>query len=125
MGQPPPRNTPRARQAKPALPLPPAGDGTGTDDLRGLPLFAAVVAHEIRNPLSAVKIALQTVERHGDIEAKDATRLRIALREVATIEKVLTSVLDWARPGELTMMPVEVQALLDDATALIAAELAE
>jgi two-component system sensor histidine kinase HydH len=71
------------------------------EELRGLPLFASVVAHEIRNPLSSVKIALQTVERHGKIGVKDGTRLRIALREVATIEKVLTDVLEWARPGEL------------------------
>src|SRR5207253_1640112 len=33
--------------------------------------FASLVAHEIRNPLSAVKIALQTLERHGTLAQND------------------------------------------------------
>src|SRR5439155_12671685 len=41
--------------------------------------FASLVAHEIRNPLSAVKIALQTLERHGTLNANDLKRTNIAL----------------------------------------------
>lgn len=63
--------------------------------------FAAVVAHELRNPLSAVKIALQTVGRGEALPNKDATRLDIALREVGTIERVLDLILEWARPSDL------------------------
>jgi two-component system sensor histidine kinase HydH len=83
------------------------------EDLRGLPLFAAVVAHELRNPLSAVKIALQTLERHSTLVAKDEARLRIALREVGTIEQVLTDVLDWARPAALTVERTSARYVLN------------
>lgn len=69
--------------------------------------FASVVAHELRNPLSAVKIALQTVGRGEALPDKDATRLDIALREVGTIERVLDLILEWARPSDL---------LVEDAT---------
>lgn len=95
------------RDAAPAEPAVP-----GLEDSTGLPLFAAAIAHEIRNPLSAVKIALQTVERQSRIPANDATRLRIALREVATIEHVLSDVLDWARPSEPAVVDILASAVL-------------
>lgn len=76
------------------------------------PRFASVVAHELRNPLSAVKIALQTVGHGAALGAKDATRLSIALREVGTIERVLDLVLEWARPSALAREPASVEDLL-------------
>lgn len=85
----------------------------GIDQLGLLPRFASVIAHELRNPLSAVKIALQTLERHADLPVKDGTRLRIALREVATIDRVLSEVLDWARPAKLEPSDGTVHALCD------------
>lgn len=72
--------------------------------------FASVVAHELRNPLSAVKIALQTIGHHQALPAKDATRQGIALREVGTIERVLDLILEWARPSDLL---VEEAAITD------------
>jgi two-component system sensor histidine kinase HydH len=89
------------------------------EDLKGLPLFAAVVAHELRNPLSAVKIALQTLERHAALPTKDGTRLRIALREVGTIERVLTDMLDWARPGEVELEQTTPEAIVETARHLV------
>ena len=53
--------------------------------------FASLVAHEIRNPLSAVKIALQTLERHGTLAANDLRRTSIAL--------------DWAQPTARVASP--------------------
>lgn len=77
------------------------------------PRFASVVAHELRNPLSAVKIALQTVGHGETLAAKDATRLRIALREVGTIERVLELVLEWARPSQLTPVDTTLDAVVE------------
>lgn len=74
--------------------------------------FASVVAHELRNPLSAVKIALQTVGRGDALPAKDATRLDIALREVGTIERVLDLILEWARPSDLLVEETTVEDAL-------------
>jgi len=36
--------------------------------------FASLLAHEVRNPLSAVKIALQTLERQGTLAQNDLRR---------------------------------------------------
>ena len=67
--------------------------------------FASLVAHEVRNPLSAVKIALQTLERHGALVPNDLRRANIALREVVNIELLLNEVLEFARPPSLSMVP--------------------
>lgn len=76
----------------------PAPDEAAPDAPPSVARFASVVAHEIRNPLSAVKIALQTLERQGGVVGPHARRLDIALREVDTIETVLSRILEWARP---------------------------
>jgi signal transduction histidine kinase len=112
---PPPRRSARNRRRRRLPPSP----SDGLEDLRGLPLFAAVVAHELRNPLSAVKIALQTLERHATLPPKDDRRLRIALREVATIERVLTDVVDWARPPEMRTEMAEASAVVEGALARV------
>lgn len=67
--------------------------------------FASLVAHEVRNPLSAVKIALQTLERHGTLAQNDLRRTSIALREVLNIELLLNEVLEFARPPSLALVP--------------------
>ena len=72
--------------------------------------FASLVAHEVRNPLSAVKIALQTLERHGTLATNDLRRTSIALREVLNIELLLNEVLEFARPLSLSLVPGDPRA---------------
>lgn len=121
MSKPPPAPRPASRRRRPRSRQPRA-PSDGLENLEGLPLFAAVVAHELRNPLSAVKIALQTLERHSPLAAKDDARLRIALREVGTIEQVLTDVLDWARPAELTREETTARHVVDIALSRLGRE---
>jgi len=79
--------------------------------------FASLVAHEIRNPLSAVKIALQTLERHGTLAANDLRRTSIALREVLNIELLLNEVLEFARPPSVSVVPGDPRVPVRDAVA--------
>ena len=84
--------------------------------------FASLVAHEVRNPLSAVKIALQTLERHGTLATNDLRRISIALREVLNIELLLTEVLEYARPPSLSMIPGDPRTPVEEAAAGVEAE---
>ena len=77
--------------------------------------FASLVAHEVRNPLSAVKIALQTLERHGTLGANDLRRTSIALREVLNIELLLNEVLEFARPPSLSLVPGDPRTPVEEA----------
>jgi signal transduction histidine kinase len=83
--------------------------------------FAAELAHEIRNPLTSVKLNLQRIDRAVAAEggpADAAAPLSIALREVARLERVVRGVLDLGRPRPLQRKPVslsEVAAAAVDA----------
>jgi signal transduction histidine kinase len=84
--------------------------------------FASLVAHEVRNPLSAVKIALQTLERHGTLVTNDLRRTNIALREVLNIELLLNEVLEFARAPSVTLVPGEPTTPVRDAVEGVEAE---
>jgi signal transduction histidine kinase len=84
--------------------------------------FASLVAHEVRNPLSAVKIALQTLERHGTLASNDLRRTSIALREVLNIELLLNEVLEFARPPSLSLVPGDPREPVRDAVQGVEAE---
>ena len=84
--------------------------------------FASLVAHEVRNPLSAVKIALQTLERHGTLAQNDLKRTSIALREVLNIELLLNEVLEFARPPSLSLVPGDPRTPVEEAVAGVEAE---
>ena len=79
--------------------------------------FSSLVAHEVRNPLSAVKITLQSLERGGRLQGNDARRIAIAIREVRNIEQLLSDVQEYARPASLSMVPVDPQAVVSRAVA--------
>jgi signal transduction histidine kinase len=76
--------------------------------------FAAELAHEIRNPLTSVKLNLQRIDRAVAAEggpAEAAAPLGIALREVARLERVVRGVLDLGRPRPLEREPVPLNEL--------------
>ena len=62
--------------------------------------FAAHLSHEIRNPLTSIKLNLQKLEREGRegrLPESTGKPLELALREVARLDGVVRGVLDLAR----------------------------
>jgi signal transduction histidine kinase len=62
--------------------------------------FAAHLSHEIRNPLTSIKLNLQKLEREGRegrLPESTGKPLEISLREVARLDAVVRGVLDLAR----------------------------
>lgn len=96
--------------------------GDAANRAKDMARFASLVAHEVRNPLSAVKIALQTLERHGSLGPNDRRRVSIANREVGSIEVLLTEVMEFARPPSLEMVPVDPRTPVGEAVAQVEAE---
>ncbi|HET7752722.1 MAG TPA: ATP-binding protein [Anaeromyxobacteraceae bacterium] len=110
------------------------------DRLAAIGEMAAGLAHEIRNPLAAIKGAIQLIvpsddgeggdERTGDGGARrvpdpEATRefLGIILDEVNRLNGVVTQFLDYSRPLKSTLAPGDVNDILQRTMKLLAAQI--
>ncbi|OJH41122.1 sensor histidine kinase [Cystobacter ferrugineus] len=87
--------------------------------------LASQLSHELRNPLSSVKMAVQTLARNTGLSERDQRRLTIANREVRTLERMLWLLSEYARDSTPTLEPHAVRTLLEEAAAVVAPELAE
>lgn len=83
--------------------------------LSSLGRLSTVVAHEIRNPLMIIKAALHTLRR--DPLPADALRTAVADidEEAARLNRIVTEVLDFAKPIKFDLAPTDVNAVCDDA----------
>jgi signal transduction histidine kinase len=91
--------------------------------------FAAELAHEIRNPLTALKLNLQRLERmllrHG-APAEAERPLQIALSEVARLDRVVSTTLRLGRPDMASeRQPVALATLIEAAVAPLREQLDE
>jgi two-component system sensor histidine kinase HydH len=95
------------------------------DRLAVLGQMAAGLAHEIRNPLGAIKGAAQLLADPAPDAALDpASRefLGIILEEVDRLDRVVGSVLDLARPNQGTVVPTDVNAVVRRTVQVLSAE---
>jgi signal transduction histidine kinase len=73
--------------------------------------LTASLSHEIRNPLSAIKMNMQILARRLSLDGYDLRRLQITVREITRLEDILCQLLDTARPLQLRTGPVDLAAL--------------
>jgi len=90
--------------------------------LSGLGRLAANIAHEVRNPLNAIGIASQRLERRPDLTPDTRRLAKVVSDEVLRLDRTVTGVLQMARPGAARSGPVQVQALMETVVALAQAE---
>jgi signal transduction histidine kinase len=62
--------------------------------------LAAGIAHELRNPLTSVKLLIQTAQRQVR-DQPAGKQLQVAQREIGRLESTIQGLLDFARPPEL------------------------
>ena len=77
--------------------------------------FAASLSHEVRNPLTAMRIDLQRVEEKLDLESPLRAPLRRALRAVDRMQHTVSGALRVARSGRVARTPVDLLVPLDAA----------
>ncbi|MCJ7628906.1 MAG: ATP-binding protein, partial [Longimicrobiales bacterium] len=88
--------------------------------------FTSRLSHEVRNPLTSVKLNLQRIERHaakGRLPEECMGPLEISLSEVDRLDRVVRGVLRLARTGAPATEPCSVHQVLLRATAAVAPQL--
>lgn len=98
---------------------------SGTDKPEQLAALSSAITHELRNPLSSVKMAVQAVGRGGGISIRDRRRLTIAAREIRNIERMLALFAEYGKELSLHLEPKSLRSLVDEAAASIREDLAE
>ncbi len=64
--------------------------------------IAAGVAHELRNPLTSVKLLLQHAENRTESGMVEVENLRLILSEISRMENSIQGLLDFSRPSGLS-----------------------
>lgn len=97
-------------------------EGAPPVQLSGL---ASQMSHELRNPLSSVKMAVQTLARNTGLSERDQRRLTIANREIRTLERMLWQLSEYGRGTTPNLEQHAPRTLVQEAMAMVAPELTE
>ena len=89
------------------------------DRLAAIGRMAASIAHEIRNPLAAMRGSIQMLRSEMDNDSSQTELMEIILRESDRLNGIITDFLSYARPRFLMQARVDVGDLLHQTFALM------
>ena len=87
--------------------------------LAALGEMAAIVAHEIRNPMTAIRGFAQRIGRRTTDDPMSSNYTSIIISEIDRLDKVITSVLDFGKKAQLQKKSTRIENIIDDALLLM------
>ncbi|MDQ3649992.1 MAG: ATP-binding protein [Acidobacteriota bacterium] len=81
--------------------------------------LAAGIAHEIRNPLTAMRGSIQVLRSGVAADSVEAELMEIVLRESDRLNQIITDFLNYARPRPVTLSRADVSDPLRETFALL------
>jgi PAS domain S-box-containing protein len=97
-------------------------DNRRTDRLSALGAMATGIAHEIRNPLVAIKTFAELLPERADDQEFRSTFAKVAVKEIHRIEQLLARLRDLAVPTAFPLRPLDLQVPLVETLDLLRGE---
>ncbi|MEJ2111186.1 MAG: ATP-binding protein [Acidobacteriota bacterium] len=89
------------------------------DRMAAIGRMAAGIAHEIRNPLAAMRGSVEILQSHAPLPKVDERLLDILIRESDRLNKVVEDFLNFARPKHYAKQSIDLVPILRDSVTLL------
>ena len=93
-----------------------------SERLAALGRLVAGMAHEIRNPLNSISGYSQHLKGKFDSDTPEGKALDVIVKEVDRLNRVITELLDFSRPREPELKPLDLCEIVRSTHALVARE---
>jgi two-component system, LuxR family, sensor kinase FixL len=84
--------------------------------------MAAVIAHEVKNPLAAVRGAIQVVAKRLPVESREAAVMTDVIARIDTLNQLVNDLLLFARPPQPRPLAMDVSTLLAATVSFLSAD---
>ena len=74
--------------------------------------LAAGLAHEIKNPLAGIKVAMHVLSEEASLSEEDRAVLGKVIEEITRLDSLMKNFLNFAKPPKPTLSPLNVNELL-------------
>lgn len=95
------------------------------EKLASIGRLAATIAHEIRNPLTSVKLNIQKIAEDEKLEDSDREHLGLSMEGIGQIEKFIKELLYFTRVADLTLDRFPLEQVLEESFKMLEDTLAQ
>ena len=90
-----------------------------SEKLASIGRISATIAHEIRNPLTSVKLNIQKAIQNEDLDETEREHLNISQEGISQIEKFIKELLNFTRVSELHLERFPAEQIIEEAVKMM------